>query len=156
MTIEDVFNGAMTAFIFFDAYFNTVAEEIGMKRALDLLTKMCETMGAIQGKMMKEQSDIKEFDAQTAYSLVQSTPGSLGISAEVVEESPHKVVSRGGRCPIFEAAQIMGMDAETLCRRGSMVFMDAVAKQLNPNLSYVCTKFRSASDDFCEEALILK
>ncbi|MFB0563935.1 MAG: L-2-amino-thiazoline-4-carboxylic acid hydrolase [Candidatus Lokiarchaeia archaeon] len=146
----------MTAFIFFDAYLNTVAEEIGMERALDLLTKMCETMGAIQGKMMKDQSDIKEFDAQTASSLLNSTPGSLGIIGEVIEESPQKAVSRGGRCPIYEAARIMGVDPETLCRKGSMVFMDAVAKQLNPNLSYSCTKFRSSPDDFCEETVILK
>jgi uncharacterized FlaG/YvyC family protein len=46
MAIEDVFNGAKTALTLFDAYTNTVAQEIGMERAVSLMTKMCENMGA--------------------------------------------------------------------------------------------------------------
>ncbi len=46
--MEDIFNGAKSAFTFYDAFFNTVAQELGMERALELHTRMCETMGAAQ------------------------------------------------------------------------------------------------------------
>ncbi len=66
MAIEDAFMGARAALVIFDAYVNTVAQEIGRERAVALMTKMCESIGAMRGKMMKEQSGIKEFDAKTA------------------------------------------------------------------------------------------
>jgi hypothetical protein len=158
MAIEDVFNGARSAFTFYFAYLNTVAQEIGMERALALHTKMCEAMGAMQGKMMKEQAGIEEFDAKTAYSLTKSVPESIGISMEVLEESPQKVVIKTGKCPIYEAAQMLGLDAktiETVCRAGALRFMDTAAKQLNPNLSHQLRKLRTAADDFCEEEIVL-
>jgi len=39
---------------------------------------------------------------------------------------------------------------------GQLFNSPARAKQLNPNLSYQLMKFRSAPDDFCEEAIVLK
>jgi hypothetical protein len=50
------------------------------------------------------------------------------------------------------------MDAkaiETNCGVGWVRLGDAVVKQLNPNLNLRLQKFRSAPDDFCEEAIIL-
>ena len=55
---------------------------------------------------------------------------------EVLEESPQSVSFKVTKCPIYEAAQMMGVDAETienLCRSGPIRFMDAMTKQLNPN-----------------------
>ena len=157
MGMEDVFNGAKSSMTFYDAYLKTVAEEIGMDRALSLHTKMHETMGTMQGEMIKEQSGIEEIDTKTALSLAKSIPESLGISMEVVEESPKSVVFKVGKCPIYEAAQMMGMDEETietLCRNGAIRFMDTVTKQLNPNFSYQLQRFRSGADDFCEEVIV--
>jgi hypothetical protein len=119
---------------------------------------MCEFAGAIQGKMMKEQSVIKEFDAKAAWSLVKSFKDRLGESYEVLEESPQRVVVRNGRCPIYEAARMVGMDAnaiETGCRAGPMRFMDAAVKQLNPNLNLRVREFRSTPDGFCDEEIVL-
>ena len=45
-----------------------------MERTLGLMTKTCETMGAMQGKMMKEQVGTKEIDAKAAWSLVKTAP----------------------------------------------------------------------------------
>jgi hypothetical protein len=157
MGMEDVFNGATSAMTFYDAYLKTVAEEIGMDRALSLHTKMFETMGTMQGKMIKEQSGTEEIDTKAAWSLAKSAPESLGISMEVLEESPRSVVFKVGKCPIYDAAQTMGVDAETietLCRSGPVRFMDAMTKQLNPNFSYKLQRFRSGPDDFCEEVIV--
>lgn len=158
MAIEDIFNGAKNAYTTFYAYFNAVAEEIGMERALALYTKLFEAGGATQGKMIKEQSGVEELDAKAAALLVINFLEGGGLSSEVIEESPQKVVIKCGRCSLYEAAQAVGMDAETietLCRAGGLRFMDTMVKQLNPNFSHQLRKFRSAADDFCEETIVL-
>ncbi|MCK4736562.1 MAG: L-2-amino-thiazoline-4-carboxylic acid hydrolase [Methanophagales archaeon] len=156
MAIEDVFNGAKAAMILNYGYINTVAQEIGMERALALYTKMCENMAAMQAKMMKEQAGIKEFDAKAAWSLLKTTPDSVGCSIEVVEESPRRVRVKIGKCAVYEAAQTMGLDLKAFCLAGPNRFMDTGAKQLNPKLSFQMRKFRSAPDDFCEEEVVLE
>jgi hypothetical protein len=133
MTQEDIVNAARTALAMYDAYFNAVAQEIGIEKALALHTKVFETMGLHQGQMMKEQSDIQEHDAQTAWMLIGMTPITLGVDVKVKEESPQRVMIRCGRCSVFEAAQSLGMDIksiEALCRAGPARFMDSAAKQL--------------------------
>jgi len=159
VAIEDTFNGAKMAYTSFFAYFNTVAKEIGMERALALITKTDEATGAEAGKMIKEEAGVEELDAKAAASLARNAiEEGYGIRSEVIEESPQKVVINVGRCPLYEAAQEVGLDTETietLCRAGALRFMDTMVKQLNPNLSYQLIKFRSAADDFCEEAIVL-
>jgi hypothetical protein len=158
MPMEDAFNGAKNAFAFFSAYVNMAAQEIGMERALALHTKTTEELGGIQGKMMKEQTGDQEVDAKAAYSLVKALPESLGITFEVLEESPAMVRFSCKRCSVYEGAQMAGMDknvTESMCRAGSIPCMNAAVKQLNPRLSYQLTKYRSGPDDFCEEQIVL-
>jgi hypothetical protein len=158
MAIEDTFSGAKNAFVLHQAFVNTVAQEIGRERASALETKMCETMGALQGKMAKEQAGVEEFDAKAAHLVCDQVVGGLGLTAEVIEESPREVVVKAGRCPIFEAAQMVGQDVQTseaACRAGAVRFMDTLVKQLNPNLRYELRKYRSAPEEACVEAIVL-
>jgi len=158
MASKDAFTGAKTAFIMLDAYINTVAQEIGMERAVSLMTRTCENMGVMGGQMLKEQARIKEFDAKTASSLLTAFTKDIGMKVQVVEESPKRVVVRNGSCPVYEAARTLGMDGkaiEAMCRASSIRFDDMRVKQLNPNLSLRLRKFRSGPDDFCEEEVVL-
>ena len=155
--MDDVFNGAKSAMTFYDAYLKTVAEEIGKDQAISLHKMMFETMGEMQGKIIKEQAGNEEIDTKAALSLTKSAPESIGISMEVVDEDPQRISFKVSKCPIYEAAQMMGVDAktiETLCRNGPVRFMDTMTKQLNPNFSYQLKRFRSGADDFCEEEIV--
>ena len=158
MAKKDAFTGAKAAFTMFDAYVNAVGQEIGMERAVSLLTKTAENIGTLQGQMMKQQAGKKEFDTKTAASLMNSVPEDLGIEFKVIEQSPKKVVVKAGKCPMYEAAQMLGMDGKTIegmCQASSARFMATLVKQLNPNLSFRIAKFRSAPSDFCLEELTL-
>jgi hypothetical protein len=158
MATKDAFTGAKTAFTMFDAYVNAVAQDIGMERAISLLTKTAENMGTMQGQMMKQQAGKKEFDAKTAASLMNTVPEDLGIEFQVIEESPKKVVIRAGRCPLYEAAQMLGMDGKTIegmCQASSARFEAMLVRQLNPNLGYRIAKFRSGPADYCVEEVAL-
>ncbi len=159
MSIENTFNGAKTALTLMQAYFIAVAQEIGMERAVALDTKVCGEMGGAQGKMMKEQAGRNEIDAKAAASMaLDSIREGFGITSEVIEESPKRVVVRCRRCPVYEASQMVGLDTEVIqaqCRASSMEYMDAMVKQLNPNLGYNLRKFRTGPNDFCEEEILL-
>ena len=159
MTTKDTFNGAKNAYIEFFAYINTVAQEMGQERAFALKSKTSEVMGAMQGQMMKAQACPAACDVKDAALLAQEAIKELGICSETVVESPQEVVFKVAQCPLYEAAQALGLDAETietLCRAGAIRFMDATVKQLNPNLHYQLRKFRVAADDCCEEAIVLE
>lgn len=159
MTIDDVLNGARMAFTFFIAYINTIAQEIGMEKTINALTNMCETMGPMLAQMWKEQAGVEEIDAKGALSVLTTVIEGIGIKFEVEEDTPQRVSFKDDRCPIYEAAQIMGLDSnaiENLCRRGVARFMDTACKQLNPNLNHELKKFRSAPDDFCIEVITLE
>ena len=157
MGIEDTYNGAASAMTFFNAYIQTVAEEIGMDKAVGLYAKMCENMGAMQGEMLKEQAGMEEFDAKAAWSLVKTIPEGIGISSEVISESPQEIIVKLDKCPVYQAGQMLGLDAETIetmCRNGPAKLMNTCTQQLNPKLNYQLRKFRTAPDDCCEEAII--
>ena len=110
MAVEDTFNGAKSGLTFMQAYINTVAQEIGKEQALALDTKMEESMGAAQGKMIKEQAGIEEFDAKAAHQLLwNAVEEGFGILSEVIEKGSQRVVFKVGRCPVYEAAQALGI-----------------------------------------------
>lgn len=158
MAIEDAFRGAKDAYIYYFAFLSTVAQEIGMERAIALQTKMCEARGTLDGKLIKDQADNNEFDAKAVASLVENYVESIGVRPEVIEETPKKVRRKYVSCPLYEAAQTIGLEdevIEALCRAGPVRNMDSLVKQLNPNLNYQLRKFRSATDNFCEEVIVL-
>jgi hypothetical protein len=158
MASTDTFNGAKSAFTFFYAYLNAVGQEIGMERAIALDAKMCEMMGAAQGRAMKDQAGLHEIDIAMAASLAgRSIEEALGISSEAIEESAQRIASKVGRCPVYEAAEALGMDGasiEAICRASSLRYMDTMVKQWNPHLSYrlrVCENIPSGNDEGQEE-----
>ncbi len=160
MTVEHTFNGAKSGMTCMYAYLNSVAGEIGMEKALALDTKTSQDLGAAQGMMIKEQAGTEEVNLKTAEKMLSDMiEESFGITSEVAEENPNIITCKMGRCSVYEAAEMLGMDnnaIEACCRAGAINFMDSAAKQLNPNLSYKLTRFRSSADDCCEESVVLE
>jgi hypothetical protein len=159
MSLQDTFNGAKSGFTFMRAFSDIVAQEIGVEKALALSAKTSETLGTLKGMMIKEELDTKEIGIKEVNQLLSDQiESNLGIFSEIVDEDPNKIQCKVGKCPVYESAQELGVDAKDIeahCRAGSIKFMDAMAKQLNPNLSYQLTKFRSSSDDCCVETIVL-
>jgi len=159
MAIEDTFFGAKTGLSLLFAYMATVAQELGMERAIELDRKMCTAMGAAQGKLVKAQAGVESFDAQTARQvLLAAIEQGFGIPSKPTEESPERAMLRVGRCPVYEAAAAVGLDPATIeatCRAGAISFMNAMAKELNPDLEYQLEEFRSSADGTCQESIVL-
>lgn len=158
MTVAETFRGAKSGLTFLFAYQNTVAQELGMERARALNRDMVQALGTAQGKDLKDRVDIEEIPAELAGSLAgEFLEQALGIRSQAVEGSPERVVIRVERCPIYEAAEALGMENATiqgLCRTGSIPYMDALIKQFNPDLAYVLSRFRSSADAPCVEMIV--
>lgn len=157
MAIEDTRTGARTGLTLLLGYVGTVAGEIGMDRALELDTKLCRQMGAAQGQMLKQQVGVDEVDAATASQLVsQALAGGFGIQADTLESTAERAALQVGECPVYQAAQAVGMDHEEIqavCQAGSLPFMAAMVKQLNPQAVYRLERFRAGPNGTCQEVI---
>lgn len=156
MSVQDTFIGAKSGLAFLFAYQETVAREIGMEQAMALNRRMVEAMGTAHGQQLREQLEVDEISPELAASVVgRFLKQALGIRSEVVDSSGKKAAIEPDRCPIYEAAQALGMEhaaIEDLCRNGSIPYMDAIVKQLNSNLKYELSRFRPSADASCIEA----
>jgi len=157
MATKGNFSTTKTVLKMHNVFAQTVAEEIGMTRTLELSAKAMEKMGMAQGYLVKQQKRIKNFNAHDVAPLVRIAYESLGIRLKIVQVSPRSILVKCNRCLIYTAARELGMDDDTIemwCRAGSIRSIDALVKQLNPDLVFRLVKFRSNSEDFCEEEIV--
>ncbi len=157
MSATDTLTGAKSGLTFLFAYQNTVAQEIGRERAMALNSKMTKAMGTAQGKELTEQLDVEEIPPKLAASFSGAfLEQALGINSRVTKGNAQEAVIEIGRCPIYEAAEALGMEhaaIEALCRAGSIPYMDAIVKQFNPDLAYELRRFRPSAEGACLETI---
>jgi len=160
MANQDKLQGATNAFTMYFAYLNGVARQMGIDKAIALSAEVDKAMGGARGRMIKEQAGGVEFDAIAASAAARkSIMEDFGIESKPISEKPDEVVVQCGKCPIYDGAQVAGLDTATIeaqCRDCSIGYMDALVKQLNPNLTYRLRKFRQSADDSCEEEIVLE
>jgi hypothetical protein len=157
--VEDFFEAAKNVWTFFITYRAGLVDAVGTEQALAWDNKIHEIVGTNMGQTLKEQAGGKDLNIQEATELVKGFLGSIGVSFQVLEESPTMVRFKQSQCAVYEGSRRAGLDElpiETMCRYGPVKFMGALVKQLNPNLNYQLIKYRSAPDDFCEEAIVLR
>lgn len=151
--------GATNAFTMYFAYLNNIAREMGIDKATALSADVVKAIGASQGMNIKKEAGGAEFDTVAAAAAARkSVLNDFGIESEPISENPDKVVLRYSKCPIYDAAQNAGLDKDAIeaqCRDGSIAYMDALTKQLNPNLNYRLRKFRTSANESCEEEIVL-
>lgn len=133
-------------------------KQIGEEKTYNMIETTCQNMGALQGRMSKSQArreKIKEMTPKNASILASGAIKGFGINSEILKESDDKVSMKVGKCPVYEAAIMMGLDPELFCRRSAIPFMNSLVKELSPDLQYELEKFRKGQDDFCEESIAL-
>ena len=153
MASEEAFNAARDLMAMSLIYLRAVGEEIGMERALDIAAKAAERTGVQWAQRVKE-AGLRGDDARAAGWAMTKVIGSWGAVTKPLEVSPQKIVAENGRCPVYDACVIAGIDPKSYCRVSTRA-PDAMFKQINPNLSQQCLKYRSSADDTCIEAIVM-
>lgn len=117
---------AKSGLTFLFAYQQTVAQEIGVEQAMALHYKMVQAMGTAQGKAPSRQVD---------------------------DETPPELAAAMVSGYLEQALGMKDAAIEALCRGGSIPYMDAIVKQLNPDLAYDLSQFRPSADAPCIEVI---
>ncbi|HEQ98379.1 MAG TPA: hypothetical protein ENO22_03445 [candidate division Zixibacteria bacterium] len=159
MSYEDILKGAANAFTLHYAYINNVGKEIGIDKAEEISADVCRMMGSMRGKIIKENADLEQFTPEAAAAAARgSIEEDFGIITKLIEEGPDRIVYECRNCPVYDGAYRAGMDPgsiEAQCRYAPVGYMEALVRELNPNLSYRLRKFRTSADDTCEEEIVL-
>lgn len=145
MASIEAFNAARNVASMYGAFFKTVAQEIGMERALALQSKAYETFGPEMAEMFKEP-DLKKVASQ-----INEMNTSYGTVAEINVE-PTKIVIKVLKCPWYEGLQAAGLSQEEIrawCQHSS-------EGEILPNVTGSIARFRSSADDFCIEEIEVK
>ena len=94
---------------------------------------------------------------EAAYSLLLDKLGITAEEAPIVERQKGKIVIHSKNfCPILEACKILGLDTREICKQLTEKPMQALLKELHPNL-----RFKRNYDKirpyvpFCEEMIIM-
>ena len=159
MSDKDVLSGATVAYTAYFSYVKTLMNEMGKEKALAYMMQSDTERGTKAGAEIKAEAGGKDFSVkETMETIVEMAKGIGGIDTVLeVTDDRAKTVTAFGKCPVYEAGKAVGMEdeeIETLCRASSLPFLDSVVRQLNPNLCYTVTGFRSEEYQGCVEEIV--
>ncbi len=155
MSSEDIYKVARNIFGRYGAFFNIVAREIGMDKALELHAEAHRDLGVATADTIRESMKGVEFDLGTLGPLLRDGNISHGLVSEMVE-TPSSILLKNSRCPVYDGYRMVGLDdetAEALCQHGAIAKIGTSVNLLNPRLSYELTHYRSKPDESCVEEI---
>lgn len=158
---QDVRNGATVAYTAYFSYVKTLINELGKEKALAYMTQSDTARGTKAGAEIKAATGGKDFSVRETMDTIVDMAKGIGGIDEILEvtDDHAKTKTAFGKCPVYEAGKAVGLEdeeIETLCRASSLPFLDSVVKQLNPNLCYLVTEFRSEKYQGCIEEIVYR
>ncbi len=153
---EQIFKSVRSIYIALATYVKKVAQEIGMDKAMELLSSAFTEIGTYQGKKLKKLTDKEKLNANEAYELMKTIPKSIGINIMIPQKDPDNVISRLDKCSVYESAKVAGLDSSEFCSNSAIQYFNAMAKQLNNDLDFIRKKTKVTEEDFCEVQIVLK
>ncbi len=158
LAMGDTLRGSTTVLVFMGAYDVALERELGDKAAA-VKKGIMESVAQAQAKLIKEQTGAQELDLEAIHSIIPKLlEENMGLVFEAVEKTPSKIVYNVGRCPVYESSEMLGMDPAAIqarCHATSSLYLDALLKALNPNVSLELDSFRQTAGDHCVESFVL-
>jgi len=155
MGSKDALNAATSAYSTYGGLFKEVVKEVGMEKALALLTKQGESSGAKMAGMVKKKLGTKELDMKTFADVIKQMPDE-GWTYEM-EETPTSIVMKVDKCAFYEGLKMAELDdktIKTICTRMVDGMNDSIKKQFSK--VQIKVKFRTSPDSFCTEEFVLR
>jgi hypothetical protein len=158
MIREEVFQATKKVFGLYGAFFDVVAQEMGIEKALSLHVRAHETLGIKAGKALCEVVGTAGCDIHKLGAILRESNLSIGIESELKHADATSAVFHNLQCPLYEGYRMGGLDehtAEVLCQLGAPAKLGSTLRQLNPNLTHRITRYRTRLDEPCEEEITL-
>jgi hypothetical protein len=156
MAKEHAYQAAMSAMSLYGGLFKTIADDVGLDKALEYHGKQGEPFGIMIGETMKQQLGDKAPTTEAIKSVTQPSMESFGFETEF-EMSPTELSVKVIRCPFYDGYKMAGLDHETIGKMCSALSSGEFAKlkEYYPNISG-SVKFRDSAEGYCLEKFILK
>lgn len=152
--------GVRRAYAAWFAYIIDIIEEIGTAKALDTLSRVIKRRGEADGKALIKRLGVKGGDIDAGLAVYSAFLADCETEHEIAEKGENKVLIRVSKCPIYDAYYGAGIDcnwqAEKMCKTLTLPLINAVLEQVNPNLKVMLKKYRSSSEGYCLEELLLE
>jgi hypothetical protein len=159
MLREEVYQATKKIFGLYGAFFDLVAQQIGIEKALDLHIKAHERLGITAGKLLKDKLGKERPDLQELGNILRESNLGIGIESEVADMNPTSIVFSNLKCPLYDGYRLGGLDdktAETLCQQGAPAKLGSTLMYLNPDIKYHLQYYRTKPDEPCKEVIQLK
>jgi hypothetical protein len=159
MLREEVYQATKKIFGLYGAFFDLVAQQIGIEKALDLHIKAHERLGITAGKLLKDKLGKERPDLQELGNILRESNLGIGIESEVADMNPTSIVFSNLKCPLYDGYRLGGLDdktAETLCQQGAPAKLGSTLMYLNPDIKYHLQYYRTKPDEPCKEIIELK
>lgn len=159
MLREEVYQATKKIFGLYGAFFDLVAQQIGIEKALDLHIKAHERLGITAGKLLKDKLGKERPDLQELGNILRESNLGIGIESEVADMNPTSIVFSNLKCPLYDGYRLGGLDdktAETLCQQGAPAKLGSTLMYLNPDIEYHLQYYRTKPDEPCKEVIQLK
>lgn len=151
MGSEELFNASKAVFKMFGDFFNDVAQEIGIEKAIALYARRGDRGGASLVETLKEHAERGAVNIDKIAENYSNFYKALGFSLEP-EVGPEKWSFRVSRCPRYDGFLEAGIDHETIktiCQANAGA-NNKKLKSYNPEAS-VKVQVRSAKIGTCIE-----
>jgi hypothetical protein len=155
---EPAYTATMNISGMMGGFFKSVAQGETKDKALRYLSSSLEDLGAMTGKMTKEQMGIETLDVATIKTIMDGMVETYGLASEFEAESKRLRVNNYA-CPFYDGLKTAGFDdaaIEEFCRSGPATMVNSFFGQIDPTVEYKLQKFRSSPDDFCVEEFVVK
>jgi hypothetical protein len=159
MLREEAYQAAKKIFGLYGAFFDLVAQQIGVEKALDLHIKAHERLGIMAGKLLKDKLGKERPDLKELGNILRESNLGIGIESEVADMNPTSIVFSNLKCPLYDGYRLGGLDdktAETLCQQGAPAKLGSTLMYLNPDIKYHLQYYRIKPDEPCKEIIQLK
>ena len=159
MLREEVYQATKKIFGLYGAFFDLVAQQIGIEKVLDLHIKAHERLGITAGKLLKDKLGKERPDLQELGNILRESNLGIGIESEVADMNPTSIVFSNLKCPLYDGYRLGGLDdktAETLCQQGAPAKLGSTLMYLNPDIKYHLQYYRTKPDEPCKEVIQLK
>jgi hypothetical protein len=147
MSSEDIFTTATAWTTFYGQLLKEIIDEIGLPKTLVLHRKHGENAGAMFASELKK---LGAFNPEALGKMMEQAYKPMGIINLEIEATPNSLVSKNGKCPVYEGFKMAGLDDETidkLCtsREGAVM---ATITEAFPGVKASLT--RDKPDGYCE------
>ena len=156
MTEEQVFQATRKVYALYGAFFQSVAQALGLPEALALHEQAHKEQGMASAELIKQKLGDAPLDIQRLGSILQESNLSIGIQCNLAVVSGSSALFRNSRCPLYDGYRMGGLDdetAEALCQKGAAAKLGTMLKQIDPRISYCLKHYRSKRYEPCEEEI---